>query len=105
MPKILTLVAAAILTLASVLPGAAAPKSAPKGAPGQMMQQRGSVPGHPGASGYAPGHLKRVAHVRSAREFAPGRHHVRRHHHWRYVHHRTPHRHHVYRRHHRVVVR
>jgi hypothetical protein len=25
-------------------------------APGQRMQDRGSVPGHPGASGYAPGH-------------------------------------------------
>ncbi len=24
-------------------------------APGQRMQDRGSVPGHPGASGYAPG--------------------------------------------------
>ena len=27
-------------------------------APGHMMQQRGSVRGQPGASGYAPGHRK-----------------------------------------------
>jgi len=98
MTKLLTLVAAAILTLACVLPGAAAPKSTP----GHMMQQRGSVPGHPGASGYAPGHLKRAAHVRSARDFAPGRH-VRNHHHWRYVHHRH-HRHHAHHRRHREIV-
>ena len=25
-------------------------------APGQQMQEKGSVPNHPGASGYAPGH-------------------------------------------------
>jgi hypothetical protein len=25
-------------------------------APGQQMQEKGSVSGHPGASGYAPGH-------------------------------------------------
>jgi hypothetical protein len=28
----------------------------PDSAPGQRMQDKGSVPGHPGASGYAPGH-------------------------------------------------
>lgn len=27
-----------------------------EGAPGQKMQEHGSVPGSPGASGYAPGH-------------------------------------------------
>lgn len=27
--------------------------------PGHMMQQNGPVAGHPGASGYAPGHLKK----------------------------------------------
>ena len=26
--------------------------------PGHEMQEKGSVPGHPGASGYAPGHTK-----------------------------------------------
>jgi hypothetical protein len=26
------------------------------GTPGHMMQEKGPVPGHPGASGYAPGH-------------------------------------------------
>jgi hypothetical protein len=28
----------------------------PDSAPGQRMPDKGSVPGHPGASGYAPGH-------------------------------------------------
>ena len=68
MLKLLTLVAAVTFTLASVWPSAAAPR----GTPGHTMQQRGSVPGHPGASGYAPGHVKKAWNVRSARDFAPG---------------------------------
>jgi hypothetical protein len=32
-----------------------AQNSAQEKAPGQRMQDKGSVPGHPGASGYAPG--------------------------------------------------
>lgn len=101
MLKFVTLFAAAILTIAPVLPGAAAPKSTP----GHQMQRHGSVPGHPGASGYAPGHLKKAAHVRSARHFAPGhRHHARKHHHWRYVHHRKHHRHHAHHHRHRHEI-
>jgi hypothetical protein len=33
--------------------------------PGHQMQAHGSVAGHPGASGYAPGHLKSSANVRA----------------------------------------
>jgi hypothetical protein len=102
MLKILTLVTAVILVCASFSPTFAAPKNTP----GHLMQRHGSVPGHPGASGYAPGHLKKKWHARSARHFAPGhRHHARKHHHWRYVHHRKHHRHHAHhRKHHRVIV-
>jgi hypothetical protein len=32
--------------------------------PGHEMQEHGSVPGHPGASGYAPGHTKDADDVR-----------------------------------------
>jgi hypothetical protein len=38
-------------------------------APGQRMQERGSVPGHPGASGYAPGQRM---HERGSKAGAPG---------------------------------
>ena len=84
-----------MLAIATSLIAAAMTPSfaAPKGTPGHMMQRFGSVPGHPGASGYAPGHLKRFSHVRSARNFAPGhsfRHH--REHRVRHVHYRTHHR-------------
>lgn len=42
--------------------------------PGLDMQQKGSVQGSPGASGYAPGHLKKKGTVKgSARAYAPGR--------------------------------
>jgi hypothetical protein len=41
--------------------------------PGLDMQQKGSVQGSPGASGYAPGHLKKKGAVRgTARAYAPG---------------------------------
>jgi len=67
----------------------------PKNTPGHLMQRFGSVPGHPGAAGYAPGHLKSAAHMRSARDFAPGhRTHYARHHRHDVVHH-THHRHHI----------
>jgi hypothetical protein len=45
-------------------------KDAKSSAPGQMMQQHGSVAGSPGASGYAPGHLKKKG--TSAKKYAPG---------------------------------
>ena len=38
-------------------------------APGQRMQERGSVPGHPGASGYAPGQRM---HERGSKAGEPG---------------------------------
>jgi hypothetical protein len=38
-------------------------------APGQRMQERGSVPGHPGASDYAPGQRM---HERGSKAGAPG---------------------------------
>jgi hypothetical protein len=92
MLKIFTLGAVASLIIVSMMPGIAAPKNTP----GHMMQRSGSVPGHPGASGYAPGHVKKLHRVRSARNFAPGhrvshhRHHHHAHHHvHRRVHHRT----------------
>ena len=37
--------------------------------PGQRMQERGSVPGHPGASGYAPGQRM---HERGSKKGEPG---------------------------------
>jgi hypothetical protein len=46
-------------------------KDAKSSAPGQMMQQHGSVAGSPGASGYAPGHLKKKKGS-SAAKYAPG---------------------------------
>jgi hypothetical protein len=57
--KKLTLAAAAIgLLIGSA--GLAVAQDRDRGmsesAPGQKMQERGSVPGSPGASGYAPGH-------------------------------------------------
>jgi hypothetical protein len=46
-------------------------------APGQMMQENGSVKGEPGASGYAPGHLMQkngsVKGTTGASGYAPGR--------------------------------
>lgn len=45
-------------------------KNAKSSAPGQMMQKNGSVAGSPGASGYAPGHLKKKR--TSAAKYAPG---------------------------------
>jgi hypothetical protein len=67
------LAAIGILIVAAVSSSSAAPRNTP----GHLMQQHGSVPGHPGASGYAPGHVKKMRGARSARAFAPGH---RRHH-------------------------
>jgi hypothetical protein len=53
--RILSMVAAAGL-LAGTTTICVAQNSAQDKAPGQRMQDKGSMPGHPGASGYAPGH-------------------------------------------------
>jgi hypothetical protein len=45
-------------------------KDANSSAPGQIMHKQGSVAGSPGASGYAPGHLKKKG--TSAAKYAPG---------------------------------
>ena len=54
----------------SVTPSLAGPKF--KNTPGHMMQRHGSVPGYPGASGYAPGQVKKMKRSRyNARAYAP----------------------------------
>ena len=53
--KILSIATAAGLLIGATAIGYAQ-SSTPERAPGQRMQDRGSVPGEPGASGYAPGH-------------------------------------------------
>jgi hypothetical protein len=65
----LSIIAAAVVALVASPAFAATAKS---NAPGQQMQKHGSVAGSPGASGYAPGHLKKKAGVHSAKQFAPG---------------------------------
>lgn len=65
----------ALVTAAGFLAMTAAPTiAAPKNTPGHKMQARGSVPGYPGASGYAPGQVKKMRANRghSASAFAPG---------------------------------
>jgi hypothetical protein len=54
MKLIFTALAATGLIMAS----ATAHAGPGKNTPGHMMQRYGSAPGHPGASGYAPGHRK-----------------------------------------------
>jgi len=66
--------AIAVALVGLVATPALAAQSAKSVAPGQRMHQSGSVQGSPGASGYAPGHLKH--HMKSASKFAPG--HVKR---------------------------
>jgi hypothetical protein len=39
--------------------------------PGQMMRANGSVAGYPGASGYAPGQVKKMKKAHDARAYAP----------------------------------
>jgi hypothetical protein len=75
---------AAIAVIASTPLAFAAGNSAKSYAPGQEMQRNGGpVPGTTGASGYAPGHLKRATSERGASKYAPGhlklRHHARAH--------------------------
>jgi hypothetical protein len=70
--KSLTLFAAAALLAAAPTFGYAQNAKAP----GQMMQEKGSVKGEPGASGYAPGHQMQekgsVKGTTGASGYAPG---------------------------------
>ena len=50
----LALTAAALITA----PAIASAQGNSNNSPGHQMQEKGSVPGSPGASGYAPGHTK-----------------------------------------------
>jgi hypothetical protein len=54
----IAIAAAAVVACSSV---AFAQNQAKSTAPGQQMLQKGPAPGSPGASGYAPGHLKKHA--------------------------------------------
>ena len=65
----LSIIAVAAVALMASPAFAATAKS---NAPGQQMQKSGSVAGSPGASGYAPGHVKKKAGVHTASKFAPG---------------------------------
>ena len=70
MRKAFPLLLATGLAALSVTSAVAGPKY--KNTPGHMMQRHGSVPGHPGASGYAPGHVKKMTRSRyNARAYAP----------------------------------
>ena len=70
MQKALPLLLVAGFAALAVTPSFAGPKF--KNTPGHMMQRYGSVPGHPGASGYAPGHIKKMTRPRyNARAYAP----------------------------------
>jgi hypothetical protein len=73
--KLITLAAASVLIATTSLGYAQAPTQ--NNAPGQRMQDRGSVPGQPGASGYAPGQQMQQKGSKSgepgASGFAPGR--------------------------------
>lgn len=53
-----------ILGATSVAIGAEMGRGTSGETPGHEMQEHGSVPGHPGASGYAPGHNKDADDVR-----------------------------------------
>ena len=72
--RILSIVAAAGLLIGTS--AAAYSQSNPSNAPGQRMQDRGSAPGQPGASGYAPGREMQEKGNRTrepgASGFAPG---------------------------------
>jgi hypothetical protein len=73
--RFLPLLAATVILAASSTAGVA--KNAKSmNSPGHKMQRMGSVPGHPGASGYAPGHRMQAQKSRrgpGASSFAPGR--------------------------------
>jgi hypothetical protein len=49
-----------------------AQNSAQQNAPGQRMQDKGSAPGHPGASGYAPGQKMQEKGSKSGQPGASG---------------------------------
>jgi hypothetical protein len=74
--KLLIVAAAAGLLIGTTALGYAQ-SSTQNPSPGQRMQDRGSLPGHPGASGYAPGHEMREKGSRpghpGASGYAPGR--------------------------------
>jgi hypothetical protein len=74
--KLLIVAAAAGLLIGTTALGYAQ-SSTQNGASGQRMQDRGSLPGHPGASGYAPGHEMQEKGSRpghpGASGYAPGR--------------------------------
>jgi len=74
--KPLSIIAASGLLLATTTFGYAQDRSQDN-APGQRMQDKGSVPGQPGASGYAPGQQMQDKGSRpgqpGASGFAPGR--------------------------------
>jgi len=74
--KLLSITAAIGLLLGTTVLGYAQ-SSSQKNAPGQRMQDRGSVPGDPGASGYSPGDQMRdrgsKAGSPGASGYAPGR--------------------------------
>ena len=73
--KVLSVLAVGLLV------GSAAPSLAKNAksmqTPGHKMQRMGSVPGHPGASGYAPGHQMQAKRSKrgypGASGYAPGR--------------------------------
>jgi len=68
--KVLTIIGAAgLLAGSSAL---AIAESAKPLAPGQQMQASSASATEPGASRFAPGHLKKMAGVKSAKQFAPG---------------------------------
>ena len=74
--KLLTVAAAAGLLIGTSALGYAQSSTQDR-APGQRMQDRGSLPGHPGASGYTPGHEMQEKGSRpghpGASGYAPGR--------------------------------
>src|SRR5215475_4509805 len=74
--KLLIIAAAAGLLIGTTALGYAQSSTQDR-APGQRMQDRGSLPGHPGASGYAPGHEMQEKGSRlgqpGASGYAPGR--------------------------------
>ena len=72
MSKITMLATALALLVATSATTFAGPKGGnAKNSPGHMMQSRGSLPGYPGASGYAPGQVKKMNRATNARAYAP----------------------------------
>ena len=61
-----------ILGATSVAIGAEMGRGTSGETPGHEMQEHGSVPGHPGASGYAPGHNRDADDVRGKRTTGAG---------------------------------